>query len=92
MADMVPMNREYDSKSCAELTKQISEEIKSRMKLLGYRRYKLAVEVVVAQVMDQGIAVTSRSVWDNTQDSFATAVHETSHFITVATVFATYFE
>ncbi len=45
MADMVPMNREYDSKSCAELTKRISDEIKSRMKLLGYRRYKLAVEV-----------------------------------------------
>ncbi len=92
MAEMVPPSREYDSKLSADLTKQLTDEIKCRVKTLGFRRYKFVVQVIIAQVKDQGFAVTSRSVWDNSKDNFATAVHETPHYVIVATVFASYFE
>ena len=39
-------------------------------------RYKIIVQVTIGQMRDQGVRITSRSLWDTTTDNYATVSYQ----------------
>jgi hypothetical protein len=84
--------RMYNSDECKELTQDLSDLIKKRVKELGFRRYKILCCVVIGQNVDQGADGTSRCLWDASVDTVATAKFKNSSLFAFANVFGVYFE
>lgn len=82
----------YHAREWAGLSRAMADDIKSRVKLLGYTRYKLVVQVNIGQHLGQGLEVASRCIWDTDNDNSATAVYETGDIFAIASVFGVYFE
>jgi len=87
------LNEKYNHEMCNSLIKQISEIITGRVKDLGFSpRYKFVATVTMGQNRSQGIAVTSRSMWNTDTDNYAAASFASGDIFAVACVYATYFE
>ncbi|XP_041358497.1 dynein light chain Tctex-type 5-B-like [Gigantopelta aegis] len=82
----------YRSKLCANLSKVLSDEIKDKVKLMNFDRYRIICEVHIGQNMQQGMMVTSRCTWDPRVDDFATYTFKNGHIFCTATVFGVYLE
>eukprot|EP00753_Platysulcus_tardus_P016305 PLAT5594.1.p2 GENE.PLAT5594.1~~PLAT5594.1.p2 ORF type:complete len:152 (+),score=45.10 PLAT5594.1:61-456(+) len=84
--------KEYVEEEARELTLEISESIKQRVKKLNIPRYKIAVQVVISQMKQQGARVCSRGLWDVESDNYASEYYTNSSLWAVAMVFAAYCE
>ncbi|XP_064621118.1 dynein light chain Tctex-type protein 2B-like [Lineus longissimus] len=84
--------RTYESKECAQLSKGITEAMKTRVKDMDFRRYKFIVNVTIGQNRRQGFQFASREVWNPETDNYATVFYQNSSLFAVATIFATYYE
>ncbi|XP_041360099.1 dynein light chain Tctex-type 5-like [Gigantopelta aegis] len=83
----------YDKLLCVNLTKNLSEVIKDRMKEMGFSmRYKYVCTVTLGENLNQGLAQASRSIWNTNTDNFASASYSKGNLFAVATIYATYFE
>ncbi|KAK3090724.1 hypothetical protein FSP39_014101 [Pinctada imbricata] len=82
----------YEPKMCANLAQNLSEVIKSRVKDLGFLRYKLVCNVIIGENSNQDMRMVSRCLWNPETDSFAEAHFNKGKLYAVASVFATYFE
>lgn len=83
----------YETRKCAQISRYVAEDIKGRVKKLGYRRHKIVAHVVIGEAGDaNSLQVVSRCVWDETRDDCVTAVFKSGPVYAVATVFAIYFE
>ena len=60
-----------------ELSKDIADKIKEKCKsTMDLPRYKIVVQVTIGQMRDQGVRITSRSLWDTTTDNYATVSYQ----------------
>ena len=82
----------YEPKMCANLAQNLSEVIKSRVKDLGFMRYKLVCNVIIGENSDQDMRMVSRCLWNAETDSYAEAHYSKGKLYAVASVYATYFE
>jgi hypothetical protein len=82
----------YNPKTCSKLIKSLSDEIKERVKLLGYDRYKVICIISLCQISEQAAVCTSRCVLDKANDTYATYTFKNDTFICNATVYAIYRE
>ncbi|XP_061166092.1 dynein light chain Tctex-type 5-like [Saccostrea echinata] len=82
----------YEHKMCANLAQNLSDVIKSRVKDLGFPRYKLVCNVLIGENANQALIMTSRCLWNSDTDNFAQAHFSKGKLYAIATVFATYFE
>lgn len=82
----------YDSKSGAEKCKELSDYIKVRIKTLRFDRYKLVSLVIMGDIRDQSILVSSRCTWDVKMDNCATYTWKNDVMFCNATVYGIYFE
>ncbi|XP_048762488.2 dynein light chain Tctex-type 5-like [Ostrea edulis] len=82
----------YEHKMCANLAQNLSDVIKSRVKDLGFHRYKLVCNVLIGENVRQAVMMTSRCLWNSETDNFAQAQFSKGKLYAIATVFATYFE
>ncbi|XP_037313003.2 dynein light chain Tctex-type 5-B-like [Pungitius pungitius] len=82
---------EYEVEWSRKMTKTISEVIKSRVKELLIPRYKIVVQVTIGQLTG-GIQISSRCLWDASNDTFASYSFKNSSLFGLATVYAVYFE
>ena len=82
----------YDPESCRAMSKHLADDIKSRVKELGFARYKTVVHVMLGQLADQSMDVASRCVWDAKNDNRSTVTLQTGDLYVVVNVFATYYE
>lgn len=82
---------EYNS-NIRNLTTGITDEIKKRVKNLGFTRYKYVVTVTIYQDAQQSLQMVSRCLWNKDTDNFAEAVFKSSDMLAVATLYALYFE
>ena len=83
----------YDKLLCVNMTKNLSEVIKDRMKEMGFsQRYKYVCIVTLGENLNQGLAQASRSVWNTNTDNFASASYSKGNLFAIATIYATYFE
>lgn len=82
----------YNPKCCSGLIKTLSDEIKERIKLLGYDRYKIVCMMVLCQRSDQAAVCSSRCILDKVNDTYATYTFKNEHLICNATVYGIYRE
>lgn len=82
---------QYDAQKCSQMALQMSDIIKERIKKMDFRRHKLYCHVVIGQNLGQGVQVSSRCLWDSTNDSSVTATYCNNSLFAVATVFAVYY-
>ncbi|XP_077190045.1 dynein light chain Tctex-type 4 [Paroedura picta] len=82
----------YNPANSGQLAQNLSDLIRNRAKELTPPRYKLVCNVFLGQQANQGLQISSRSLWDVENDNFASATFTNSYLFAVATVHGLYFE
>lgn len=82
----------YDPNMCGQKCQLISEIIKERVKTLNMDRFKIICMVMIGQVNDQSMLVTSRCLWDHRFDNSVSVEYKLGNIIAVGLVFAVYAE
>ncbi|XP_045160456.1 dynein light chain Tctex-type 5-A-like [Mercenaria mercenaria] len=82
----------YNPKQCSKLIKALSDEIKDRVKLLGYDRYKIVCIMALCQRSEQAAVCSSRCILDKVNDTYATYTFKNESLICSATVYGIYRE
>lgn len=95
MKDMLERRLEgvaYDGAECGILAKELSAEIRLKVKDLKWFRHKVVVQVLVGQDSEQSVQFGSRCLWDKTTDNFACARYTNDNLFAVAACFGIYYE
>ena len=82
----------YEKSTAPNISQTLVTVIKDRVKTLGFKRYKIVCNVFIGALCGQGLEATSRCLWDDKKDSFATATYQGGTFVAIAMVHACYFE
>lgn len=82
----------YEATFCKEMSKELSENIKQRVKSLGFSRYKFICVVHMGQINNQGLRIGSRCLWDQKLDNVAEGFFRNGDLFAVGTVFGLYCE
>lgn len=82
----------YDARRCSELSGELSALIKSRVKELGFSRYKLICLVSIGENTGQGVAIASRCLWNTATDNYASVTYRNRELFAVVTVYGLYLE
>ncbi|KAJ3332900.1 DCN1-like protein 2 [Blyttiomyces sp. JEL0837] len=64
-------NAVYSSDSCTAWTKEIADEIKTKLKDMSLPRYKYVVNVVIGEMRGEGVRMGCRCLWDADSDNMA---------------------
>ena len=80
----------YKQDEAPELTKQIADCVKNRLKLLELPRYKYMVQVVVGEQRGEGVRMGCRTFWDRDTDAYASETFTNDSIFCVATAYAVY--
>ncbi|XP_006823288.2 dynein light chain Tctex-type protein 2-like [Saccoglossus kowalevskii] len=71
----------------------LSNEIKAKIKELGYDRYKLVVEVTCIPHQNQSLRMASQCLWDEKWDEYVVVEYDrNSSMKIIALIFGIYFE
>ncbi|XP_060275166.1 dynein light chain Tctex-type protein 2B isoform X1 [Ovis aries] len=62
-------NAEYSPEEMPQLTKHLSENIKDKLKEMGFDRYKMVVQVVIGEQRGEGVFMAARCFWDADTDN-----------------------
>ena len=84
--------QKYDPIKAAQISKHIAEDLREKVKALGYDRYKLVIQVTLGQKKGQAMRIVSRCLWDTHTDSFASESYENDSLYCVCQVFGLYYE
>eukprot|EP00275_Glaucocystis_incrassata_P001285 EC122443.1.p1 GENE.EC122443.1~~EC122443.1.p1 ORF type:complete len:130 (+),score=3.91 EC122443.1:150-539(+) len=82
----------YDSRTASDLSRQLSDDIREKVKGLGFKRYKIVVHISLGEIRGQGVKVASRCLWDAQTDNYCTETFQNGSIYCVALVFGTYYE
>ncbi|KAK9538899.1 hypothetical protein VZT92_004041 [Zoarces viviparus] len=82
----------YEVEWSQGMTKTICEVIRARVKDLMIPRYKIVVLVHIGQLTGQSMKVSSRCLWDASNDTFASYSYKNSSLFGLATLYAVYLE
>ncbi|KAI6053349.1 TCTEX1D2 [Marmota monax] len=63
-------NAEYIPEEMPQLTKHLSENIKDKLKEMGFDRYKMVVQVVIGEQRGEGVFMAARCFWDADTDNY----------------------
>ncbi|KAK2500563.1 hypothetical protein MC885_010573 [Smutsia gigantea] len=63
-------NAEYSPEEIPQLTKRLSENIKDKLKEMGFDRYKMVVQVVIGEQRGEGVLMAARCFWDADTDNY----------------------
>lgn len=73
------------------LSKEISASIKMEvLKKLNLPRYKIVTQVIIGQMKDQGVSITSRCMWEPSSDNYTSASFKNKFIWASAMVFGIY--
>mmetsp|Transcript_12491 Transcript_12491/g.35085 ORF Transcript_12491/g.35085 Transcript_12491/m.35085 type:complete len:135 (-) Transcript_12491:272-676(-) len=84
--------QQYDPVKGAQTAKQLADDLRERVKMLGYERYKLIIQVTVGQKTGQAMRLVSRCLWDTNADNAASAYYENETLYCVCQVYGLYYE
>lgn len=82
----------YDPDKCRFLLPSIADEIKEKVKQLGFDRFKLVCLVTIGELHNQGVRVASRCLWNTETDRLATSSFCKNDLFASAVVFGIYKE
>lgn len=80
----------YDGEVCAQAAKDLSDEIRDKLRAIAPERYKFVVQVAIGETRDQGVRFGTRCFWDSNTDNQAHESFINDHIYCVASVFAIY--
>jgi tctex1 domain-containing protein 2 len=63
--------KKFDEQEAKEWSLNIADTIRERVRQLNIPRYKVIVQVTIGQMLDQGVRVASRCLWDTATDNYA---------------------
>ena len=81
----------YEVNKVADWSKDISDQIRTRIKDMGYDRYKIVVEVVLGEQRGEGVRMGTRCLWDSDTDNFASDVFMNDSLFCCAAAFGIYY-
>ncbi|XP_040583724.1 dynein light chain Tctex-type protein 2B [Lepeophtheirus salmonis] len=81
----------YAVENVSTWTKNIADSIKHKIKLMGYERYKIIVEVVIGEQRGEGVRMGSRCLWDSETDNYASDVFINDSLFCAAAAFGIYY-
>jgi len=73
-------------------TPPAADDIRERVKALGFERHKLVVYVTLGELKGQTFNSCSRCLWDTATDGFASESYKNESLFCTAQVFGLYFE
>lgn len=82
----------YEATKCKALSVSVCEDIKQKVKWLNYDRYKLICVVYFGSVCGQELRVTSRCLWNENFDNFASSSVIKGDIYAVALMYGVYQE
>mgnify|MGYP001810971072 CR=1 FL=1 len=85
-------NMAYDHARCKDMSMKLSDEIKTRIRSIVYKRYKLIVNVTLGQNLGNSIIIASRSLWNAETDNGCTVQFKNSSLYAIVTIFAAYYD
>lgn len=85
-------NEKYNESRCKSLACDLSVLIKSKVKEIGFPRYKIICNVVIGQCCDQGVEMASQCIWSPDTDNFSCSSYRNTSLFAVAIVHAVYYE
>ncbi|KAI9006161.1 Tctex-1 family-domain-containing protein [Gaertneriomyces semiglobifer] len=81
----------YQAETCPQLTRDIADEIKNRLKELDLPRYKYVVNVVIGEMRGEGVRMGCRCFWDADTDSVAQDTFINDSLFCAAAAFGVYY-
>ncbi|XP_071521590.1 dynein light chain Tctex-type protein 2B-like [Panulirus ornatus] len=81
----------YSAEAGEEMTKSLSDLLRSKLLELNLPRYKYVVNIVIGEQRGEGVKVGARCLWDADTDNYASDVFLAETFFCSAAVFAVYF-
>lgn len=84
--------RKYRPKVATMLCRMLSDELREKVKKLGFDRYRCVVTVLLGEKKDQGVMASSRCNWDDRRDSYASYTFQAADFFCTASVYGVYKE
>lgn len=82
----------YDPVHGSQLAKQLADDMRERVKQLGFDRHKLVVQVTIGEKRGQAVNMVSRGLWDATTDGHASETFQNETLFCQCCVYALYFE
>ncbi|XP_078504956.1 dynein light chain Tctex-type protein 2 isoform X2 [Lissotriton helveticus] len=82
----------YDPEIYSPMSVSLASEILAAVKEMGFDRYKYIVRVLIVENKGQGLNMSSRWLWNVEKDNWASAVLKTPSLISLAVIFAVYFD
>jgi tctex1 domain-containing protein 2 len=82
----------YDPVKATQTAKHLAEDLREKVKALGYERYKLVIQVTLGQKKGQAQRIVSRCLWDAANDGGASEFYENDTLYCVCQVFGLYYE
>lgn len=82
----------YEPNTCRQLTKTISDDLKSKVRDMNIQRYKIICLVHIGQLAHQAMRIGSRCLWDANFDSYTSYEFKNGSLFAVGTVYGVYFE
>mmetsp|Transcript_12671 Transcript_12671/g.35664 ORF Transcript_12671/g.35664 Transcript_12671/m.35664 type:complete len:121 (+) Transcript_12671:313-675(+) len=80
----------YHADNTSTWAREISDEIKAKLKDEGWNRYKFVVQVVIGEQRGQGTRMACRCFWDQNTDSYAQEVYSNESIFCVAAAYGVY--
>lgn len=82
----------YNPTTVNELVKDISRSVHQLMKNFQLPRYKIIIQTVIGQKLEQLLRITSRCLWDPKTDNMLSVNYESKDMVAVVTVYAVYLD
>ena len=82
----------YDPRSSAILCQVLSDDIKMKVKELGFNRHKLICHVTITSSNSQSVTVASRFLWDASVDNHVTTKYDGIDYFLIATLYGVFYE
>ncbi|XP_023382129.1 tctex1 domain-containing protein 2 isoform X2 [Pteropus alecto] len=84
-------NVEYSPEEMPQLTKRLSENIKDKLKEMGFDRYKMVVQVVIGEQRGEGVFMAARCFWDADTDNYTHDVFMNDSLFCVVAAFGCFY-
>ena len=85
-------NVKYEPNKCRDQVQLISDEIKTRIKSIVYKRFKIVVSLTIGQNTGNSIIIASRALWNTDTDNECTVQFKNNTLYAICSIFATYFD
>mmetsp|Transcript_29451 Transcript_29451/g.54048 ORF Transcript_29451/g.54048 Transcript_29451/m.54048 type:complete len:120 (-) Transcript_29451:494-853(-) len=83
-------NQVYHADNTSSWAREISDDIKAKLKEENWARYKYVVQVFIAEQRGEGIRLASRCFWDQNTDNYAHDIYSNESLFCVAMAYGIY--